>query len=71
MCGICGLVGGAPGDVRDVIEEQLRLLHHRGPDARGHFPATGGAIGQNRLSIIDLVTGDPPITNEDGSVGNT
>ena len=25
-------------------------------------------VSQNRLAIIDLVTGDPPITNEDGSV---
>jgi asparagine synthase (glutamine-hydrolysing) len=30
--------------------------------------ASAGRIGQNRLAIIDLVTGDPPITNEDGSV---
>jgi asparagine synthase (glutamine-hydrolysing) len=26
-------------------------------------------VAQNRLSIIDLETGDPPITNEDGTVG--
>lgn len=26
-------------------------------------------MGQNRLSIIDLEGGDPPITNEDGTVG--
>jgi asparagine synthase (glutamine-hydrolysing) len=56
------------GDVRDVAESQLSSLEHRGPDARGHFTATSGVIGQNRLAIIDLVTGDPPITNEDNSV---
>jgi asparagine synthase (glutamine-hydrolysing) len=65
MCGICGVVDhDRRGDGR-VIEEQLSLLEHRGPDARGHFDAT---VAQNRLAIIDLVTGDPPITNEDRSV---
>jgi asparagine synthase (glutamine-hydrolysing) len=50
------------------VDKQLSLLNHRGPDARGSFAASSGRIGQNRLAIIDLVTGDPPITNEDGSV---
>src|SRR5215216_2085742 len=68
MCGICGLVGLRPGDVRGVVEEQLRRLDHRGPDARGCFYAPRGVIGQNRLAIIDLITGDPPIANEDESV---
>jgi asparagine synthase (glutamine-hydrolysing) len=68
MCGVCGLVVREPHDVRDVVEAQLSSLEHRGPDARGCFTGTSGVIGQNRLAIIDLVTGDPPITNEDGSV---
>ena len=66
MCGISGVVGAASKD--EVIEAQLDLLHHRGPNARGHFDGTDGLVGQNRLSIIDLVTGDPPITNEDRTV---
>jgi asparagine synthase (glutamine-hydrolysing) len=68
MCGISGIIGGSPDDSARIIEAQLDLLDHRGPDARGHFAAAHGAIGQNRLAIIDLVTGDPPITNEDRSV---
>ena len=36
---------------------------------RAASPRGRGVIGQNRLAIIDLVTGDPPITNEDGTVG--
>ena len=68
MCGICGVVASHRSDVRGVVEDQLSTLDHRGPDARGSFAAGSGAIGQNRLAIIDLVTGDPPITNEDGSV---
>src|SRR5215211_837587 len=68
MCGICGLVASEPGDVRPIVEAQLDALHHRGPDARGSFTAERTVISQNRLAIIDLETGDPPITNEDDSV---
>jgi asparagine synthase (glutamine-hydrolysing) len=68
MCGVCGLAGGALQAAERVVAQQLERLDHRGPDARGHFTGTGGVVAQNRLSIIDLVTGDPPITNEDGSV---
>ena len=48
---------------------QLRLLEHRGPDASGVFAAGLGAIGQTRLAVIDLVTGDPPMTSEQGEIG--
>ena len=68
MCGICGVIAPDPGHVERVVDKQLSLLHHRGPDARGSFVASAGRIAQNRLAIIDLVTGDPPITNEDESV---
>src|SRR3954453_11649376 len=68
MGGICGLAApDAPG-ARGVIDAQLASLEHRGPDARGCFTGRSGFVGQNRLAIIDLVTGDPPITNEDESV---
>src|SRR3954453_23261673 len=68
MGGICGLAApDAPG-ARGVIDAQLASLEHRGPDARGCFTGRSGFVGQNRLAIIDLVTGDPPISNEDGSV---
>jgi asparagine synthase (glutamine-hydrolysing) len=68
MCGISGIVSPGSGDVTRVVEAQIALLEHRGPDAHGAFAFRHGAIAQNRLAIIDLVTGDPPITNEDGSV---
>ncbi|MDQ3571811.1 MAG: asparagine synthase (glutamine-hydrolyzing) [Actinomycetota bacterium] len=68
MCGIAGVVGAGDGDLRAVVEAQLATLEHRGPDARGVFASGPGAIGQNRLAIIDLVTGDPPITNEDETI---
>jgi asparagine synthase (glutamine-hydrolysing) len=67
MCGICGFVDGTSPE-RPILE-QLRVQRHRGPDAEGYFAGGPGVIGQNRLSIIDLVTGDPPVTNEDEQIG--
>jgi asparagine synthase (glutamine-hydrolysing) len=69
MCGISGVVAPEPGDLRSVAAAQIALLEHRGPDAHGAFTGKRATIAQNRLAIIDLVTGDPPITNEDGHVG--
>lgn len=69
MCGISGVVAPEPGDLRSVADAQIALLEHRGPDAHGAFTRPHATIAQNRLAIIDLVTGDPPITNEDETVG--
>jgi asparagine synthase (glutamine-hydrolysing) len=68
MCGIAGVVAPRAEDIRRVTDAQLAVLDHRGPDARGSHIRDRAAISQNRLSIIDLVTGDPPITNEDESI---
>ena len=69
MCGIAGTLG--PASSRNDVEGQLRHLDHRGRDSWGVFEGHGAVIGQTRLAVIDLVTGDPPITAEDGSVGVT
>ncbi len=68
MCGISGLLASQASRGR-VVEEQLRLLHHRGPDAAGAFERSRAVVAQNRLAIIDLVDGDPPIRTEDGAIG--
>lgn len=68
MCGISGLLTSEVGRGQ-VVAEQLRLLQHRGPDASGAFARPHAVVAQNRLAIIDLVDGDPPIHTEDGSIG--
>ncbi len=63
--------GGAPSadaGRRELISAMCRTLIHRGPDDEGIFTAPGVALGVRRLSVIDLVTGHQPISNEDGSV---
>jgi asparagine synthase (glutamine-hydrolysing) len=65
MCGIAGIVGGAP--TRPTLEAMLTALEHRGPDDRGVHLGDGVALGMTRLAIIDLVTGRQPMTTEDGN----
>ena len=52
-----------------MIREQLAALRHRGPDAEGAFESSRAWVGQTRLAIIDLQRGDPPIVNEDATIG--
>lgn len=69
MCGIAGFIGTDALADLTLVDKQLAELRHRGPDAQGWFGRDGGVVGQTRLSVIDLVHGDPPLTNEDGSIG--
>jgi len=65
MCGIAGVVGGAP--MRPMLEAMLTTLEHRGPDDRGVFLGDEVALGMTRLAIIDLATGRQPMTTDDGN----
>ena len=65
MCGIAGWVGSSPPD---LLPAMLHELKHRGPDGEGTHLEPGAALGMTRLAIIDLVTGQQPMANEDGSL---
>ena len=43
-------------------------IAHRGPDACGYYRDDYIALGNRRLSIIDLTTGNQPIANEAGNL---
>lgn len=70
MCGINGIVS------KEKKEEKKRVIHlmndkiiHRGPNAEGVYVDDYVALGQRRLSIIDLSDkGNQPIYNEDKSI---
>ncbi|MGH9220456.1 MAG: asparagine synthase (glutamine-hydrolyzing), partial [Vicinamibacterales bacterium] len=46
------------------------LLRHRGPDGEGLYVAPDAqvAFAHLRLAIVDLRTGDQPMSNEDGTI---
>ena len=63
MCGIAGLIlsaGAAPPDPA-TLTAMIETLRHRGPDGNGQTVVGRVALLHNRLSIIDLVTGDQPL----------
>ncbi len=73
MCGIAGIVRLDTNASPPSREQALRMaerLRHRGPDGRSAWvsPSGGCALGHARLEVIDLVTGDQPMANEDGTV---
>ncbi len=63
MCGIAGLIQApsAPPPSLSVIAALTRAIAHRGPDGSGHTAHGNVVLIHNRLSIIDLVTGDQPL----------
>ncbi|TSC88448.1 MAG: asparagine synthase, glutamine-hydrolyzing [Microgenomates group bacterium Gr01-1014_16] len=68
MCGIAGIVDFGSRVKVSQIEKMTHQIIHRGPDSGGHFVKNYVGLGIRRLKIIDLVTGDQPISNEDGSL---
>lgn len=57
-----------PAAHRDRIDRMSERLKHRGPDSSGKFELAHLALGFRRLSIIDLETGNQPLSNEAGDV---
>lgn len=68
MCGIAGIVNFDKNPEKSQILGMLSQIKHRGPDQRGLYIDQNVSMGIQRLSIIDLSTGNQPIKNEDGSV---
>ena len=70
MCGISGKFNFDPDNAVDAgrLAAMTNVLAHRGPDADGFYIGSGIGLGHRRLSIIDLSTGDQPLSNEDGTI---
>jgi asparagine synthase (glutamine-hydrolysing) len=67
MCGICGIAASARPLDPARLEAMSGTLVHRGPDSSGAFVDGGIGLAARRLAIVDLVAGDQPIGNEDGT----
>ena len=59
-------------DGQDLNPRFLRSMghsiHHRGPDDQGIYTSNGVALGNQRLSIIDVEGGHQPFISDDGQV---
>jgi asparagine synthase (glutamine-hydrolysing) len=70
MCGICGkLYFDSEWKVNgEQMDRMIAAISHRGPDGQGKYLSGPVGLGHARLAIIDLSTGDQPMTNEDSSI---
>lgn len=69
MCGIFGYYHRDRRTLRpEVLTAMGEAIRHRGPDDRGVYTTTGMAIGNQRLSIIDLEGGHQPFISDDGQI---
>jgi asparagine synthase (glutamine-hydrolysing) len=72
MCGIAGVVrlsGERIPDVERKLAVMSRLLAHRGPDGEGTWIHDRGHVGfaHRRLAILDLLTGQQPMSDPAGN----
>lgn len=67
---VCGIVGiyrsPGPPPHRDIWPDLVNHLIHRGPDEGGWWADGPFFLGQRRLSIIDLSSGQQPMATDDG-----
>lgn len=73
MCGITGWANldsrtSPPDGARELLHSMCERMVHRGPDSEGLLVSAGVALGMRRLAIIDLISGEQPVYNEDQSV---
>lgn len=68
MCGIAGIICSHPvaeESIRPILERMTRSIIHRGPDEGGMAFVPYGGLGHQRLSIIDIRSGQQPFYHPD------
>ncbi len=72
MCGIAGFFelkkSTSARNPSKVLRDMVGTLRHRGPDSEGFYEEEGVGLGMRRLRVIDLATGDQPISNDQKSL---
>ncbi|HEX2967709.1 MAG TPA: asparagine synthase (glutamine-hydrolyzing) [Bacteroidales bacterium] len=64
MCGIAGIIDfDGKTDRRLYTSRMLRSIAYRGPDESGIFHSRAATIGNVRLSIIDIASGQQPLSD--------
>ena len=67
MCGVAGIIDfRGKSDSIPAVKEMLRSFSYRGPDESGIYHSPIATIGNVRLSIIDLATGQQPLSDASG-----
>jgi asparagine synthase (glutamine-hydrolysing) len=67
MCGIAGVLNFKDkNQAVELVERMLARIHHRGPDESGMLVSDQAIIGNVRLSIIDIASGQQPMWDSTG-----
>jgi len=69
MCGVAGIYNFSYPDKpirEDNLKRMLSVIRHRGPDESGIYLNSNVGIGNVRLSIIDLTSGQQPLSDNSG-----
>ncbi len=70
MCGIAGIVstnGNHPPPDIELLRSMVGAIRHRGPDEYGVYRDKRAGLVHARLSFVDLVTGQQPLSNTEGT----
>ncbi len=62
MCGIAGELSFQSPPDPGALRRMAHAIRHRGPDGEGFFEVGPIALAHRRLAILDLATGDQPMT---------
>lgn len=69
MCGIFGYFDRSGDSLpQDTIRAMGNAIRHRGPDDHGVYHEDGVALGNQRLSVIDIHGGHQPFVSDDGQI---
>ncbi len=69
MCGIAGILSGSGASPNlDELRRMAGAIRHRGPDEFGAYLDAQCGLSHARLSIIDLSSGQQPLSNEDDTL---
>jgi asparagine synthase (glutamine-hydrolysing) len=70
MCGHISIYSKQDPISIESLTRGMSQLQHRGPDSQNHWVGAQGkvALGHTRLSIIDLSTGDQPLSTSDEKI---
>jgi len=70
MCGIAGIFNyplNSESSYEHHMKRMLSVINHRGPDESGIYLGEKIGLGSVRLSIVDLSTGQQPLSDESGN----
>lgn len=64
MCGVAGIIDyNSKCNSIDIVTSMLQSISFRGPDESGIYHCPKATIGNVRLSIIDIVSGQQPLSD--------